>query len=326
MSVLPITFACGDYDRVATLRDGRVPVEGCALTCFDMEPEELFPRILKNKEFDVSEFSFSSYMLMAAKGPWEYIAIPVFPSRMFRHAAIFVNAKAGIAKPEDLRGRRMGVPSYQMTAALVARGLLADEYGVKPSDMTWVVGELEHAGHVDVPPGLNVRVEHADTKPLAAMLASGEIDAMMTATMPSTFNGDGKVVRLFKNAREAERAYYAKTRIYPIMHVLVLRRSLAEQYKWLPASLYKAMEQAKQHTLKTIDGHGGVLPATLPWLVLELEETRALMGRDFWPYGVAANKPTLDAMTRWSYEQGLTPRQLAPDDLFVKSTLEQFKV
>ena len=326
MSLLPITFACGDYDRVATLRDGRVPVEGCALTCFDLEPEELFPRVLKNHEFDVTEFSFSSYMMMVGRGAWEYVAIPVFPSRMFRHAAIFVNAKSGIAKPEDLKGRRVGVPSYQMTAALVARGLLSDEYGVKPGDVTWVLGELEHAGHVAPPPGVKVKFEHVDDRPLSTLIAEGKIDALITASMPTSFNGDGKVVRLFKNSREAEHAYYAKTKIYPIMHVLVLRRTLAEQYQWLPASLMKAMEQAKAHTLKTIDGHGGVLPATLPWLVLELEETRALMGKDFWPYGVAANKPTLDAMTRWSHEQGLTPRRLAPEDLFVKSTLEQFKV
>lgn len=325
MSKLPLTFACGDYDRVATLRDGRVPVEGCSLTCFAMEPEELFPRVLKHQEFDVSEFSFSSYMMMAARGSWEYVAIPVFPSRMFRHAAIFVNAKAGIAKPEDLKGRRVGVPSYQMTAALVARGVLADEYGVKPGDITWVLGELHHTGHVNAPPGIGVTVEHVDDRKLSDLLAEGRIDALITAEMPHSFDGR-QVVRLFKNAREVERAYYRKTGIYPIMHVLVLRRSLAEQHQWLPASLMKAFEAAKAHTLATIDGHGGVLPATLPWLVLELEETRALMGRDFWPFGVAPNKPTLDAMTRWSHEQGLTPRRLAPEDLFVKSTLEQFKV
>jgi len=322
---LNLTFACGGYDRVQPLRDGRIAVEGCTLTSFDLEPEELFPRIARNQEFDVTEFSFSSYMAAVAKGPWDYVAIPVFPSRMFRHAAIFVNAKSGIAKPEDLKGKRVGAPSYQMTAALVARGMLADEYNVKPADMTWVLGELHHTGHVAAPPGIGVKIEHADDRKLSDLLAEGKIDALITAEIPHSFDG-AKVVRLFKEPRAVERAYFAKTRIYPIMHALCVRRTLAEQYPWLPSSLYKAFELAKAHALKTIDGHGGVLMATLPWLVLEVEETRALMGEDYWPFGVAANKATLDAMTRWSHEQGLSPRKLTPADLFHPSTLEQHKV
>jgi 4,5-dihydroxyphthalate decarboxylase len=330
VSKLPITFACGDYDRVRPLRDGRVRVEGCDLADFTLEPEELFHRVAFHGEFDVAEMSFSTYMMAAARGPWHYVALPVYISRMFRHACIYVNANAGIRRPEDLKGRRVGVPEYQMTAALAARGLLQDEYGVTPADIRWVRGGLKDPGRpefIPFDPPKGVHIDVTTRKGLAEMLVDGEIDALITARVePHYERGDPRVARLFPTPREAERAYYAKTKIHPIMHVAVVKRALAEQHPWLPASLYKAFDAAKNLVLDHIDGFGGVVVATAPWLNHEIEEARRLFGRDFWPYGVAAARTTLDAMTRWSHEQGLSPRRLTPADLFAPTTLEQPKI
>lgn len=330
MARLPLTFACGNYDRVQPLRDGRVTVEGCDLTDFTLEPEELFHRVAFHGEFDVAEMSFSSYMMAVARGEWHYVALPVYISRMFRHTCIYVNAKAGIKQPEDLKGRRVGVPEYQMTAALAARGMLQDEYGVKPSDISWVRGGLKDPGRpefIPFDPPKDVAIEVTTRKGLAAMLADGELDALITARVePHYERGDPRVGRLFADPRAAERAYYEKTRIHPIMHVAVVKRGLIEKHPWLPASLYKAFDQAKNIVLDHIDGFGGVVVATTPWLNHDIEEARRVFGRDFWPYGVEPARITLEAMTRWSYEQGLSPRKLKIEELFAPTTLVQHKV
>lgn len=329
MTLVHITIACGDYDRTRAIAEGRVGVEGCEVTYLRLQPEEAFHRAFSHQEFDVSELSFGYYMIARSRGSWPYIGLPVFPSRMFRHSALYIRTDRGIEKPEDLKGRLVGVPEYAMTAAVWVRGILQDEYGVAPTDVKWCTGGLEEPGRgemldVDLPSNLALRREK--DRSLSDMLANGELDALVTARAPSCFGGGNQTVaRLFKDFRGAEKAYFAKTGIFPIMHLIGIRESLVEKYPWIASSVYKAFRQAKALCLSELN-EVVALPITLPWVASEVEETRALMGEDFWPYGVRENIGTLEAITRYSYQQGLSLRQLSVEELFVPSTLEVSKV
>ncbi len=319
MDKLDITIACEAYDRVAALASGEVAVEGCRTKVIALHAEELFLRTLAYQEFDVSELSLSSYMLATSRGGFPYVGIPVFPSRSFRHSAIFVNTASGIAAPADLRGKVVGVPEYQMTAALWARGMLSDVYGVRSQDMIWRTGGLEQPGRSEklplrMPAGFDVAPIGAGQR-LTDMLAAGEIDAVISPRAPSCFGRDPAVRRLFPDFRAAERAYFRDTGLFPIMHVLVVRRSLVERHPWLATSLFKAFERAKAACLHGL-GEAGALAVSLPWLVAEYEETVRLMGADYWPYGLRRNRATLEAAVRYSHEQGLIERVLTVDELF----------
>jgi 4,5-dihydroxyphthalate decarboxylase len=327
MSLLPLTLACWTYDRVVPLKTGRVAVEGVDLNMIQMPVEEMFYRIFHHHEFDVVEMSLSAYMMARAKGEWVYEAIPVFLSRMFRHSSIFIRAESGIEKPEDLKGRRVGVPEYSQTAALTARGILQDDYGISPRDMHWVTGGLEQTGrHEKVPFQIaGVDIRHSTDKPLSKMLVDGDIDVLISARNPSCFPG-ANVVRLFRDHVATEKAWYARTGVHPIMHTVGVRSSLVAAHPWLPASLFKAFAQARAVCLAEIDGTGGAAMATLPWMTDYVEETRTLMGNDFWPYGFRQNEAALRAAARWSHEQGLTPKLLDPATLFCSSTLGEFRI
>jgi 4,5-dihydroxyphthalate decarboxylase len=329
MSRLPLTLACWNYDRVAALQDGRVQVEGVDLRFISLPIEELFFRVFKSQEFDVTELSLSAYMMAHVKGPWHYRPIPVFLSRMFRHSAIFVRRDGSIKAPADLKGKRVGVPEYTQTAGMTARGILEDDFGVKPSDMEWFNGGLEEPGREEkfafnLPPG--VKVTYATGKALAQMLVAGEIDALISARNPSGFKPNGPIVRLFDNHRSIERDYYKRTGVHPIMHMVGVRSALLDAHPWLAASLVKAFTQAKNLCLADIDGTGGTVRATIPWMCEEVDETRELMGDDWWPYGLERNRAALTAAARWSFNQGLTSRQVTPEELFPASTHGEFKV
>lgn len=328
MSLLPLTVACWDYDRTRALREGTVRVEGCDVNYLPTAPEETFFRAFTGNEFDVTELSFSSYMVSRSRGTCPYLAVPVFPSRAFRHSAIYVRTDRGISRPQDLKGKVVGVPEYQITASLWVRGILQDEYGVSPSDLDWRTGGIEQPGRHEKltiqPPG--VRIVHATERSLSDMLADGEIDALVTARAPSCFmRGKPNVGRLFPNFRDEEKAYFAKTGIFPIMHVLGIRETLVEAHPWLPSSVYKAFEQSKAQCLRELE-EVTALKVTLPWVAQEAEETRRLMGDDFWPYGVAENRKVLETLVRYSWEQGLSKRPLTVEELFAKSTLEITKI
>ena len=329
MALIHLSIACGDYDRTRGIAEGRVSVEGCEVTYLRLQPEEVFHRAFSHQEFDVTELSMSYYLRARSCGSWPYIGLPVFPSRMFRHSAIYIRTDRGIEKPEDLKERPVGVPEYAMTAALWVRGFLKDEYGVDATDIEWHTGGLEEAGRgemlkIDLPPDIRV-VREAD-KALSAMLASGELDALVTARAPSCFRkGHPMVARLFEDFRSDEKAYFVKTGIFPIMHLIGIRVQLVERYPWLASSVYKAFCQAKDLCMAQLD-EVTALPISLPWVTREAEETRALMGEDFWPYGVDASIKTLEAITRYSYEQGLSKRQLGLEELFVPATLEVSKI
>lgn len=330
LTQIPLTIACGDYDRTRAIKDGRVAVEGCAVTYFPMEPEEAFYRAFKHHEFDVSELSFSSYLRTIDSGDAAYVAIPAFVSRLFRHSAIYIRTDRGIREPADLKGKLIGLPEYQITAVVWLRGIMQDEYGVKPSDIKWRQGGVEEPGRQERTPlkpipGIDLQPVPPD-KTLSGMLESGELDALYSARAPSCFlRGAPNVARLFPNFREVEKAYYRKTKIFPPMHLIGVKRHLVERHPWLPASLYKAFSQAKAialHEVKEINA----LPVTLPWLVAEAQETVELMGGDFWRYGVKENANEIETLTRYAYDQGLISRKFSAQDLFPTSVIEVSKV
>jgi 4,5-dihydroxyphthalate decarboxylase len=330
MGDVPITIACGNYDRTRAIRDGRVKVEGCDVTYLPMYPEEIFHRAFKFQEFDVSEISFSSYIRTVSAGTAAYIGVPAFVSRIFRHSGIYVRKGAGIEKPEDLRGKRIGVPEYQITAVVWMRGMMQHEYGVKPSEIHWRSGGQEQAGREERTPlkpipGLDLQTIPRD-KTLVGMLRDGELDALFTARAPSSFlAGEPHIVRLFPDTRKAEVAYYKKTKLFPIMHLIGIRKSLAEKYPWLATSVYKAFCEAK--ALAMIDLRDvNALMVTLPWLEAETHETAAIMGNDFWKYGIDENRPDIEALAQYLHEQGLADRKVKIEELFHPSVFDISKV
>jgi 4,5-dihydroxyphthalate decarboxylase len=327
---LPITIACGDYDRVRAIKDGLVRVEGCEVTFLPLEPEELFFRAFRHEEFDVTEMSTGSYISAVAREDAAYIAIPVFPSRMFRHSSIYIRTDRGIASPKDLKGKIVGTPEYQLTAILWARGMLDDEYGIPPTSFKWRTGGLHEPGRIEktalrLPPGIDI-VPIGEHETLDKLLEDGKIDAIIAPRPPRCFERKAPHIgRLFPDSRSAERDYFKKTGMFPIMHTIGIRRDLAERHAWLANSLFNAFLEAKTMCLAKMRLYAA-LPVTLPWFVDELDATVDFMGQDFWPYGVGPNRKTLEAMARYSFKHGPAAREVSVDELFVKSTLERFKI
>jgi 4,5-dihydroxyphthalate decarboxylase len=325
MTPLRISFACTVTDRTRPILDGTVAIEGCELVPTVGEPEELFARALRKEEFDVTELSLSSYLIIAAEDTSPYLAVPAFPSRAFRHSAVYVRTDRGIERPEDLAGATLGVPEYQQTVGLWIRGILADRHGVPPSLIRWRSGGLERSGAeeripVRVREGIDLRPIDPDAT-LAGMLADGELDGLVSPRPPSCFAaGHPRVRRLWADHRAEERRFYLETRLFPIMHVVAIRRSLTERHPWLAANVFRAFAGAKRIAIHELE-QTNFLRVTLPWI--ELDEVRALMGDDYWPYGVAANRGELVSAARWSFEEGLSARLLEPDELFDPSTSEE---
>lgn len=327
---LRISLACGDHDRTRPILDGRIGIEGCDLAAMPLTPEESFFRAFRHAAFDVAELSLSTYVMTSSRGTCPYVALPAFVSRSFRHSSIYVNRRAGVERPADLRGKRIGVPEYQVTAAVWARAILSEEHGVRPEDMEWVSGGVEEPGRpekvtLDLPPG--VRLTRApEGRYLSDMLAAGDLDALMCPRTPSCFDaGHPDVGRLFKDHAAASAAWFAQRRIFPIMHVIGVRRSLADAHPWLPQSVYKAFVAARDHAMGRMRDTTA-LAVSLPFLVEEAERTRALMGEDFWPYGIGANRATLDGFLDQHHAQGLSLRRLSTEGLFHPSTVERFMV
>jgi 4,5-dihydroxyphthalate decarboxylase len=331
VSRLRLSFGCWNYDRTRGLLEGRIQPDGIDLTYLNMPVEETFFRMLRYQEFDVAEMSLSSYTVSLFKEKQHFIAIPIFPSRFFRHSCIYVNTKSGIREPKDLIGKRIGNPEYQMTAPVWIRGILQDEYGVPVDTQAYLTGGEEEPNRseklkLDLPPNIRVQpIGPNDT--LAAMLRDGDIDALYTARMPSSYKagGLGDVRRLFEDYMEVEQAYYRKTRIFPIMHTVVIRRAVYEQYPWVAMSLYKALAQSQRETYEDLYVTAA-LKTMLPWLTKHVEDARALMGDDFWPYGFAPNREALATFLRYHHEQGLSKTRLEPEALFARETMESFVI
>ena len=330
MSKLKLTFGCWNYDRTRALMDGSVLPDGIDLNYLNMPVEETFFRMLRHQEFDVAEMSLSSYSVSMGRENRPFVAIPVFPSRFFRHSCIYVNANSGIHEARDLIGKRVGNPEYQMTAPVWIRGILSDHYGVPVDSVTYFTGGEEEPGRsekikLDLPPNIKVQ-SIGPEQTLAQMLLDGEIDALYTARMPSSFlKGGGKVKRLFDDYEQVERNYFRETGIFPIMHTVAIRREVYEANRWIARSMMKALEESQRRTYADLY-ETAALKTMLPWLTSHVEQVKREMGEDFWPYGFEKNEKTLKTFLRYHFEQGLSKRLLRPEELFAPESLEAFKI
>ena len=327
---LRLTLACWNYDRTRSLADGSITPDGIDLNYLNLPVEETFFRMLRYREFEAAELSLSSYTVSLFRENPPFIAIPVFPSRYFRHSCIYIHSGSGIREPKDLASKRIGNPEYQMTAPVWIRGILSDEYGVPVTSPTYFSGGEEQPGRpekiaLSLPP--EIRTQSIPSgKTLSQMIESGEIDALYTARAPSSFGRSEKVVRLFPDYPGVERTYFAKTKIFPIMHVIVVRRDVYRENPWVIQSLYKAFLEAQRRVYEDLRDTAA-LKFMLPWLHAQVEETERIMGtRDFWPYGLEPNRHVLSTFLRYHFEQGLSKRHLTPEELFAPESLESFKI
>jgi 4,5-dihydroxyphthalate decarboxylase len=323
-----LTFACGDYDRTRALEDGSIRPDGIDLTYLRLPVEETFFRMLRHREFDVAEMSLSTYVATLDTDPRPFIALPVFTSRMFRHGSVYVNADAGIRTPSDLRGKRIGSPEFQLTAGVWIRGILAEHHGVPLDSVTYYTGGQETPGRIEkgaVQTDLDIRSIPAGAT-LSQMLADGELDALQTPRVPSPFSsGDRRVRRLFDDVVTVERDYYAATGIFPIMHVVVLRSDVYQRHRWMAQSLYKACVAARDEAYRRVYD-SSALRFMEPWLIQHIEQSRALLGSDFWSYGLSSNEKVLDVFLRYHHEQGLSRQRYEPADLFAPETAEAYVI
>ena len=318
MSHLQLTLACEDYDRTRPIKDGIVKPEGVEVNYLVMPVEEIFWRMMKYEEFDVSELSMGAFLTAAAHGRRPFIAIPVFPSRVHRHSAIYVRADRGIKTATDLEGRAVGIPEWAQTAGIYVRGMLAEDHRVDLAKIAWLqagVNEPGRAEKVELKLPAGIRYQARPDTSLSAMLASGEVDAVITARAPDAFAPGGAVVRLFPDYRAEEERFYKKTGIFPIMHLVTMRRTAYEQHPWIAMNLYKMFDEAKRRCLARLrDFTCARIP--LPWAAAIADEIVAGYGPDPYPYGIEDSGPTLEAFCRYAHDQGVTHRRMTIDDLF----------
>jgi 4,5-dihydroxyphthalate decarboxylase len=321
MSKLRLTLACWDYDRTRPLMDRRVEPAGIDLDIQVLRPRQAFQRMLDDNEFQVSELSLASYTALKSRGECPFVAIPVALSKIFRHSCIYVRTGAGIDKPEDLRGKRVGTSQYSSTGLVFMRGMLQHDYGIASEDMHWFMGGLNTFVEkplipLNLPP--KIKLDFLDKgQTLEGMFAAGELDALLSLYIPNLFlRGSPGIARLFPDYRQVEQEYYRRTGIFPIMHTVVVREDVHRAHPWVAASLYQAFCAARD---LAVDGlyDTDALRVALPWLISHVEKTRQVFGNDFWAYGLEPNRPTWDAIGRYVHEQGLAPRPVAPEELFV---------
>jgi 4,5-dihydroxyphthalate decarboxylase len=320
MSRLKLTLACWDYDRTRPLIDGRVQAEGVDLDIKVLRAREMFPRMLDHKEFHVSELSLASYVTLKGRGDCPFVAVPVALSKIFRHSCIYVRTDAGIRTPQDLRGKRIGTTQLSSTGSVFMNGMLRHEYGVALEEIHWFVGGLNTPTPKPLIP-LNlpntVKVDFlSEGQTLERMLENGELDALFALYVPAIFQkGSPRVARLFQNYKEVEQDYYRRTRIFPIMHTVVVRDDVHRDHPWVARSIYNAFCNARDLAVNGLYDTDA-LRISLPWLISHVEETWQVMGKDFWSYGLESNRPTWEAVGQYVYEQGFSPRAVKPEELF----------
>ena len=329
MAKLQLSVAIGDYDRMRPLVDGAVQVDGVDPQFMLLDPEEIFFRAFRHQDFDICELSMSSYSVKTAAGDCPYVAVPVFPSRAFRHTSVYVRTDR-IRQPSDLKGRRVGLPEYQLTANVWVRMFLEEDHGIRPSDVTWVRGGYEMPGRVEkialnLPPDVKVESVGPD-ETISGLLASGGLDAVIGPRAPSCFEqGHPHVGYLFADPQRAGVDWYRRTGLFPIMHTLGIRRTLAERHPWLPGAVMKAFEKSKAVALAKL-GDTSATKVTLPFVEEQLRAARDLMGEDFWAYGLEPNRHVLQRFLRRHFDEGLSSRLLAPEELFHPASLEAHKI
>jgi 4,5-dihydroxyphthalate decarboxylase len=328
MAKLNLAVAIGDYDRNRPLIDGAVRIDGVDPVFMTLSPEEIFFRALRTHDFDICELSLSSFTVKTAAGDNPYVGVPCFLSRAFRHTSIYVRTDR-IKDPKDLKGRKVGVPEYQLTANVWARAILQDDYGVSPADVRWVRGAIEHAGRVEkisikLPPGVELE-NAAEGRTISDLIDKGEIDGFIAPRPPFLPRPNPNVGWLFRDPVAAAKDYFKRTGIFPIMHLVGVRRTLVDKHPWLPVAVMKAFEQSKAAALAHLSDTSAT-KVTLPFIEEQLAATRELMGEDFWPYGVEPNRKTLETFLRHHHGQGLSPRLVKVEELFHPSTFETFKI
>ena len=322
MTRVQLSLAIGAYDHVRDLVSGSIQPEGIELIAHELAIEEVTFRFTRFGEWDASELSFGKTVALLAQDDAQIVPIPVFPSRVFRHSAIYVREESGVHNPKDLEGRRVGIPEWAQTAGIYVRGLLQHEYGVNLASIDWLQAGVREPGRgekvaLQLPAG--IRLTPVPDKSLSQMLAAGELDAVISARAPQNAK------RLFADYQSLELAYWKKTRIFPIMHVVVLRKDVYQRNRWIAMNLLKAFNASKQQSLARVI-ELGVSHAPLPWVADHAARWRELAGEDFWPYGVEANRATLEAFLQYSFEQGVCRRRLKVEELFAPETLERFKI
>lgn len=326
MSGLNLTLACGAYDRTKPVAEGKVIPEGIDLNYMELEPEELFWRMAQYSEFDASEFSLAAYLTLRGRDDDRFVGIPVFPSRMFRHSAVFINTEAGIEKAEDLKGKRIGVPDYTMTAPVWIRGIFQHDHGVKPTDVKWFTGGLNSPGRlqrIEVKWPKELEISHiGNEKTLSDMLEKGEIDALIGARQPKSYDeGSPKVAPLWPDYHTVEMDYFERTGIFPIMHLIVIKKEIYERHPWVAVSLFKAFSRAKamcQEKIFTLSAPKYMVPGVEKLY----KDIVAKMGLDYWSYGYEPNRKVLETFAQYIYEQSMTSTLVDPKDVFCPSTLK----
>ncbi|MGV6872103.1 ABC transporter substrate-binding protein [Pseudochelatococcus sp. B33] len=328
---LTLSLACCDYDRCRSLFDGRTKADGIDLVTTPLEPEEAFHRAFQYQEFDITELSLSSFTMLTSRGDAPYVGIPAFVSRLFRHSGVYIRTDRGIDHPSKLSNMRIGLPEYQITAVVWIRGILEEEFGVDLQSIAWQQGGLEDAGReerspIDLPSSIDLKPIPRD-RTLSDMLENGEIDALISARAPSCFlRGAQNVDRLFPDFKTTEKDYFRRTGIFPIMHLIGVRRSIYDQHPWVAVNLMKAFMDAKDHAMYELSQIGHLF-TTLPWSVSEFQETVNLMGKDFWSYGINdENRKVIEKFLGYHYRQGLSKRLVTIDELFAKSTHHLSKI
>jgi 4,5-dihydroxyphthalate decarboxylase len=329
MSKLKLSVAVGPYDRTRALVDGSVEIDGVEAVCMTLPPEEIFFRAFRQEAFDICECSLSSFTVKTAAGTSPYVGVPAFVSRMFRHTAMYAR-KDRIKRPEDLKGKRVGLPEYQLTANVWARAILEEDHGVKPSDVIWVRGGIEDADRpekiaLNLPK--DVRLEDApDGKTISTLLDEGAIEGFIAPRPPGGAAArNPNIGWLFDDPVAAAKDYFARTRVFPIMHLVGIRRALVDEHPWLPMAVLRGFEAAKAKALELLFDTSAT-KVTMPFVEERLKEARELMGRDFWAYGLEPNRKTLETFLRHHHAQGLSSRLVTPEELFHPSTHETFKI
>ncbi|MHB1090731.1 MAG: substrate-binding domain-containing protein [Ilumatobacteraceae bacterium] len=319
-----ITVSCVGHrsDRVDDLISGAVRPDGIDLQWFTLPPAEAFRRMQRG-EFDIGEMSLATHIVRVSRGERAFVAIPAFPSRCFRHGAIYVGSRSEIHEPRDLIGCTVGVPEYHMTAALWVRGMLHDDHDIEPSSMKWVTGGLRDPGRrplveVSVP---GVSILHVEDRSLDDMLMAGEIDAIVAPQAPPSFFDSRGTRQMFADPTSIEKEYFLRTRLFPIMHTVAISAAFHDAHPWAAVSLFRAFETARSRALERLRTREP-LPVSLPWIQHAVDETIALMGQNFWPYGIESNRATLEAACRYAHDQGLSDRLVDPVELFAPTVVD----